>query len=497
MKAFDPIIYEYVEIKDWLESEPDNIIIIFYDNNESSSKDKKYVNSFALKKSYLFATSLNDLYVECKYSNNDIFLPKESYNTKSEYFNLGYYINKKLLISNKNKSILDKNKVFYIEYDKFSNFIKKEYIALSYIGIYKKIEKYKNLSPETKKKTITTDKQNIPYDIDVYFEKILAIALRNYSFQWDAAINNYLRLGDSYFTATSSQFHTYWPRFGKTREESIEAIKNKIIDLDRAFLEAGTRNEDDKKIYYRGMKQPLSINNIGENIIVPNFFSITTSYNIAVGFSHVNRPPRRCCLYKIIIDKGVPIIDMINTTKYKNEKEILLPRNLKYTITNIEKSAPIYNNPVTKQKESYNIFVLKASLVRPDQFYIKSYCKEYLSGIIKPLKDKKFLEQLLKHDTEQVSKTSNKKTEVKSVKTTNKNTDVKLVKTTDIVQQSSFKPPKGKRCPNGTRKNPVTGLCENKNKLDGNKPTETDKQKKPRCPNGTRRNPKTGLCEKK
>ena len=56
-----------------------------------------------------------------------------------------------------------------------------------------------------------------------------------------------------------------------------------------------------------------------------------------------------------------------------------------------------------------------------------------------------------------------------------------------------------KRCPNGSRKNPKTGLCESsesKNislKLPNIDPLTGHK----RCPNGSRKNPKTGLCESK
>ena len=40
------------------------------------------------------------------------------------------------------------------------------------------------------------------------------------------------------------------------------------------------------------------------------------------------------------------------------------------------------------------------------------------------------------------------------------------------------------RCPNGSRRNKKTGLCEPVTLI-----------RKPRCPNGSRRNKKTGLCE--
>jgi len=73
---------------------------------------------------------------------------------------------------------------------------------------------------------------------------------------------------------------------------------------------------------------------------------------------------------------------------------------------------------------------------------------------------------------------------------------------------------KSKRCPNGTRKNKKTGLCEKiaeetvaEEKVQEEKVAEeksviasaeetTQTKKSKRCPNGTRKNKKTGLCEK-
>ncbi len=48
-----------------------------------------------------------------------------------------------------------------------------------------------------------------------------------------------------------------------------------------------------------------------------------------------------------------------------------------------------------------------------------------------------------------------------------------------------------KRCPNGTRKNRKTGICEPTN----TNTTQMNILPKKRCPNGTRKNRKTGICE--
>ena len=119
-------------------------------------------------------------------------------------------------------------------------------------------------------------------------------------------------------------------------EESIEAVKNKIQDLDRVFLEAAPKNESLTNIFYRGMTKPFeNLININDSIVVPNFISITSDFSIAIRFSGITKGTK-CCLYKIKLSKGIPHIDMITTTKYKNEKEILLPRNLIFKMQKIE-----------------------------------------------------------------------------------------------------------------------------------------------------------------
>ena len=54
---------------------------------------------------------------------------------------------------------------------------------------------------------------------------------------------------------------------------------------------------------------------------------------------------------------------------------------------------------------------------------------------------------------------------------------------------------KRKRCPNGTRRNPKTKLCEKaKTKAKKSTPKPVTKKTRKRCPNGTRKDPKTGNC---
>ena len=196
----------------------------------------------------------------------------------------------------------------------------------------------------------------------MYFEKILAKALTDYSYKWDAPVNTYLRQGENYFN--TAIFKQYQHRYGSTPDLAIQATKNKIEDLDRAFLEAAPRNESTKNFFYRGMTQPfLGLQNIGDTLIVKNYMSVSTSFAVALRFSGFPKG-QKCCLYKFCIDKGIPYIDMVTTTMYKREKETLLPRNLNFEVTKIE----YINYPTYKPLYKIPIVTLNVYQSMPDQF---------------------------------------------------------------------------------------------------------------------------------
>jgi hypothetical protein len=454
--GYDPINLENYDILEWLMMDKDNIVLnVIYSKKNTHSL-------FLLKKSYFEIPNLNDIFTKCVFYNNT-FLPKESYNSKDHYINIGYLIGINCLISKKDikKNLLKKNIINLEIKNKEDYFINREYLLLQYIGLSKKL-----ISKSDKKDVIKEKKEynkNLPYKIDVYFEKILADALFNYSSQWDAPINNYLRHGEDYFE--TNIFKNYQHRYGNTREIAIQNIKDKITKLDRVFLEAAPRNEDDETVYWRGMKTPFeNLTNINDSIIALNFLSLSINYLIAENFSHIPNGGN-CCIYKFILDKGVPYINMINTTKYKYEKEILIPRNLTCTLVNKE-YFDYYGQPIT-------IYVLRVSLNNITNFKIHNMCKPYYNANLTENKDKKLLDYISIKSVNKIKKSSSKKITLEE-------------KNKKLLDKKEKLP----RCPKGTRRNKKTGLCEPS--IIFNK-----KEKPPRCPKGTRRNKKTGVCEPK
>lgn len=494
MYGYDPIFLEKRKLNEWLDESEDNILVIFDKNSlkfsaspNDSMKHKSQDKVFCLKKQFLFNPEIKDIYVRCIIENNQVMV-KKTYANKTTYNNIGYYINKNVLIDIKAiKPSLHNERIFKVSINTENineagenMYISKETLALSKIGLFK------NKEINTLDKKIT--KKNIPYKEDVYFENLLSRALFDYSYKWDGPINSYLRLGLPYFLTPI--FNQTYKVYGDTKKTALLAILAKIEDLDRAFLEAAPRHEDSTKAYFRGMKQPFeNFKKEGDSITVQNFLSITTNFKVAVGFSGIGKAGQaKCCVYKILVSNGVPYINMVNTTKYKAENEILLPRNLKITFIKKATLAHQYYGEIP-------VIIVRVSLQNNEQFKIPSGCKKFYLGKLISVKSS-YLDLTSKTETETKSKNKTKN------KAKNEISVPILIEPTKVIPErkniTKKQTTKSKRCPNGTRKNKVTGNCEviltNSVKKE-NKPLK-QKTKSKRCPNGTRKNKITGLCEK-
>jgi hypothetical protein len=496
----DPITKETIEINEWLSENDDNILLIIdksiknvsLSRSESEKKNKLNEKIYLFKRSYLQVPEIKHIYFKCILEEGQLMV-KDTFKSKVNFYNLGYYLGKNILLylnEIKAKNI-NKNNIFKLELvsPNIDEFINKEALLMSQISLSSKnLLKIPSGSSQYEKFKFNYDlKKNLPYKKDVYFEEILGKALTNYSYQWDVPINLYLRIGESYFDTTI--FKQYYRRYGKTIEESIGAIKQKVLDLDRAFLEAAPRNEDNTTIYFRGMQRPFEkLNRIGDKETIRNFISITSSFNIALRFSGV-LTGAKCCLYKLIIDKGIPFVDMISTTKFKVEKEILLPRNLIFELINVELIE------VGIHKTTLPIGVIKVHLQNKDQFKLTSGCKKFNIAKIIPYKPAYIVDNKIK--------------EKKAIAKNNDNKPLVIDPKLQDIMETHKVPLVGKRCPKGYRIHKPTNMCEfvHKTSNSGTKATKTTKttkttkatnpEKKPKCKNGTRRNPKTGNCEKK
>ena len=115
MYGYDPILLEKRNINEWLNESDDNILLIFDKSQLNFSKSPSNESNdkiFCLKRQFLFNPQLKELCVECILQKNQLMV-KETYNSKNIYYNIGYYINKNVLVDAKNiKPSLAKKKNF-------------------------------------------------------------------------------------------------------------------------------------------------------------------------------------------------------------------------------------------------------------------------------------------------------------------------------------------------------------------------------------------------
>tara|TARA_Y100000389_G_scaffold179584_2_gene193781 strand:- start:6140 stop:7681 length:1542 start_codon:yes stop_codon:yes gene_type:complete len=449
----NPETLEKYAIKEWLSENSENAVILL--NN----------SIYLVKKTAFMIPNVRDIFMECVIENGQLMV-KDTFKSKRQYFSLKYLTSENIILDlSEITKLLRKNNIIKLEERFPSEFISRETLLMSQIGI-SKIPVDKTLPAQEKLKQQNINKKNLPFNKDIYFENIIAQALSKYSYQWDAAINNYLRFGEPYFS--TQMYLKYYRRYGKTVEESKQAVKDKITEIDRAFLEAAERNDDNTRVYWRGMVMPFAnLQKAGDTQVIENYISISVSPQIAMRFSGLYAG-KDCCLYRISLDKGIPIIDMQSTTKFKHEKEILLPRNLvfKYVDTTVYNTLSFKGTPVVVQN-------IQVSVKSAEQFKIKTGCYKFM--LYKP----------------QVVEIPKAKKEV--VKNKTKKEELK-----DIEHEMKTNPiPNIKRCPKGSRKNKVTGKCDPYGKEQPATTNKSKTQKAPRCPNGQRRNPKTKMCEAK
>ena len=506
--GYDPISLEECSVTEWISEHPDNFVLIADADNlkyQQGSDDLKG-KVFCLKKSYFLNPQENEYYVQCRKSKGQ-FLPKESLKGKNYYLNLGPYFGEKGMIPTKElaRSLNKKQQVYSISRSSASDkpFIGLTWLNLSTIGI-------------SKGDLANQHKSNLPFKDDVYFENLMASALYQYSGEMYQPINNFLRMGPDYWDTVG--FGKVLRHYGQERSDMIDYVKRKIATIDKCFLEAAPRLEGKKRVYFRGMRGVYDFR-VNSEVIVTNYTSVSSKIQKAYSFTDVHS---KCCLYELHLPEGMPYINMINTTIFKSEAEILLPRNLVFTY--------LGNKPA--KWGDYDVMKIEVDYMTDNQFKIDDGCRNHpmwaisslpKTGVLhrvltgKPLSKKQ--QQLHKKQTPKQPPKSPKphKSTLKSLKKSGVPTIQMAPK--DVVNQLEITPlvnpvlpvlpvqpgPKKKRCPKGTRRDKVSGLCVSKTPVKVSKgpasaetkPKTETKTKVKRCPNGTRRNKKTMKCEPK
>ena len=460
MLVYDPINIENLPVADYLDNDANNIVIIY--NNKAYGVNKAL---------FMFNNEMK----RCIIANNAL-LKKKTYENPETFYNIGYFIGKKVIVNlDTLNDALKKHRVIELTSKTSGDtYINKELLELTTIGLIK---------PSSKK---SVGKFNFQYAYeDVYFDELISLILKQYSLSMYFYINKCLLNSKLYNNdkplkkELAEILKNDFPKSKVFKNIDFKNyIDNIITKIDKGFIEAAPRYEKTyiHKVFYRGMKEKYintdggELENIGDTALILNYTSVSSEYDAAKNFA---KSGSKAIIYKIYLEEGLPFINMVSNAVFEDEKEYLLPRNIIFEL-------------ISKQGKEYTIL---AKPFKKDQFAIKTGCFPIDFYDIAP-----------------APALSSKISSIKSKKLSSSPTKVKS-KADSAKSKDNVKPVKSKRCPNGMIRNKITKECVPKQNIKPKakpKPEpEPEPEPKPpktklaRCPKGTRRNPKTLLCEAK
>ena len=460
MLIYDPINLENLPVADYLENDANNIVIVL--------NKKAYGVNKAL---FMFNNEMK----RCIIANNAL-LKKKTYDNPETFYNIGYFIGKKVIVNlDTLNDVLKEHRVIKLTSKTSGDtYINKELLELTTIGI---------LKPPSKNSVGNVNFKHA-YE-DVYFDELMSSILKEYSLEMFYYINRSLINPELY----NQQFNNNQPlnyelvELLKKISKSIKkfnninfknAVDKMVIKIDKGFIEAAPRYEKTyiHKVFYRGMKEKYintnggELENIGDTALILNYTSVSSEYDAAKNFAMSGS---KAIIYKIYLEEGLPFINMVSNAVFEDEKEYLLPRNIIFEL-------------ISKQGKEYTIL---AKPFKKDQFAIKTGCFPLDFYDIKPA----------------LAELSSKLSSIKSKKLSSSPTKEKS-KADSAKSKDNVKPVKSKRYPKGMVRIKMTNECVSKQNIKPKakpkaKPEPKAKPKMRRCPKGTRRNPKTLLCEAK
>jgi hypothetical protein len=458
MLIYDPINLENLPVADYLENDANNIVIVL--------NKKAYGVNKAL---FMFNNEMK----RCIIANNAL-LKKKTYDNPETFYNIGYFIGKKVIVNlDTLNDVLKEHRVIKLTSKTSGDtYINKELLELTTIGI---------LKPPSKNSVGNVNFKHA-YE-DVYFDELMSSILKEYSLEMFYYINRSLINPELY----NQQFNNNQPlnyelvQLLKKISKSVKkfnninfknAVDKMVIKIDKGFIEAAPRYEKTyiHKVFYRGMKEKYmntnggELENVGDTALILNYTSVSSEYDAAKNFA---KSGSKEIIYKIYLDEGLPFINMVSNAVFEDEKEYLLPRNIIFEL-------------ISKNGNEYTVI---AKPFKKDQFAIKTGCFPLDFYDIKPVP---------------LSSINSKKLSSSPTKEKSKADSAK--------SKDNVKPVKSKRCPNGMARNKITKECVPKQNMKTKATPKPEPKPKPepepkppkaklgRCPKGTRRNPKTLLC---
>ena len=164
MLVYDPINLENIPVADYLDNDANNIVIIY--NNKAYGVNKAL---------FMFNNEMK----RCIIANNAL-LKKKTYDDPETFYNIGYFIGKKVIVNlDTLNDVLKEHRIIELTSKTSGDtYINKELLELTTIGLIK---------PSSKK---SVGKFNFQYAYeDVYFDELMSKILHEYSGSLYSQIN--------------------------------------------------------------------------------------------------------------------------------------------------------------------------------------------------------------------------------------------------------------------------------------------------------------------
>ena len=343
--GYNPIERERTNISKWLEN-PENIIV--------SLNDVQY----CISKTWIPNIIKQYTFIQCDETGK---LLQQSVTASMKYINLNIIgIEPTCVVPyNEITELLSSSTNRYVLTDTGSK------TAVTLEGIYEN-STYKKYNPAT------DNVHKIPTAIYIpqqNYKNALTSVITDYTYKWDRRINAYLNSGktkEEYETDPVFLKHFTSDPYQDTPQKAIELLEEKIKQLDTLFTDySQTSNEE--LIVYRGVEvQSESELRYGLN---KAFVSTSTNINIAKKFIK----KAICCLLELHVAPGIPFLSAKIFSRFQDEDEIILPRDLIYTFKG------------TKTEHDENIYLIDVTLSRENQFYQGWRCHDVPIYHLEPL----------------------------------------------------------------------------------------------------------------
>lgn len=321
LHAADPQTGQYVNIEEWIQQDPHNIVLYM-------PKEAKY-SAIATHRDRLIQMTL---YVECILYD-------------------GVFDSKSTLDSSSMDDILDSSSMdayFKLDSDNAlvvqpENISEEQKVYVEFTGKKVWLISRREVVERTKIMKIFDEKDISQSCHRGVYPRTVSELLFRYSNNWDNYVNRYLHDGDAYFQTDTFKEHAqqiiqarndFFHGLNLTLPDIVSMVKHMDQDFEQAFQLHG-EYVDRPLTVYRGLtrsSEELKTYLVNGNILEQkSLMSTTVDKDIAKGFAKEDG-----VLLQIRVPPYTPFLTLCHSSFYTHEKELLFPKNLHIRIDSME-----------------------------------------------------------------------------------------------------------------------------------------------------------------